>query len=492
MPTLTGLLLIPLSLVAWAAGLRAQLVVFGIGAVLTSAAVINLASFGIQPAYFMGLLLLGGAGVATLVGAGYRLDRAVLMRMTPLLVLLLAALNALFWAGTLFWDQVWVVSGRQMFDIASAEHYSFRSENVNQLVYLILNIALMLLLANRLVRLPAATVLRAAHGAVQWAFWFATLFVVWDWLSHHFDIYFPDAFVHSNAFYAVAHKQSFGDLARISGSFAEPSALAYAYAGFLAYASGLYLAERSVRALAMMVAAIGALAVSTSTTAYAVLALWAAAMVFALPLARLVSGPVRSSPGSTLAVVALLLASVIGGVMIINANQDAIQQIYQNAIVGKTATTSFEDRGAADRMALDTFEATGGLGIGLGSHRPSTLPATLLSNVGLPGTLAFLVFVGLALRGGSRQGWSSKRVLWPFRAFTLGLLAGHCISSPDLNTPLLWLSLTLNLALSAHRGATEPVPAVVPPAVPTSRPPRSGRPLFAQGRHSRLGLQSGA
>jgi hypothetical protein len=490
MPTLTGLLLIPLSLVACVLGLRAQLAVFGVGAVLTSAAVINLASFGIQPAYFMGLLLLGGAGVATLVGAGYRLDRGVLVRMAPLLVLLLAALNALFWAGTLFWDRVWVVSGRQMFDMASAEHYSFRSENVNQLVYLILNLSLMLLLANRLVRLPAAALLRAAHGAVQWAFWFATLFVAWDWMGHHFDVYFPDAFVHSNAFYAVAHKQSFGDLARISGPFAEPSALAYAYAGFLAYASGLYLAERSVRALAMVVAAVGSLAISTSTTAYAVLALWAVSMLLALPLARLVGGHVRSSPASRLAVFVLLVASVIGGAVIVDSNQDAIQQIYQNAIIGKTATTSFEDRGAADRMALDTFETTGGFGIGLGSHRPSTLPAALLSNVGLPGTLAFLVFIGLALRRGGHQAWSSKRVLWPFRAFTLGLLAGHCISSPDLNTPLLWLSLTLNLAISAHRGATEPMPATAQAAV-ANHPPRSGRSRAAEDIH-RPGLESGA
>ncbi len=242
MLTLTGLIFIPVGMVAMAAGLRAQLVTFAAGAVLSSAAVANLGSFGIQPAYFMGLLLLGVAGVLALMRGGYCLDRAVLVRLAPLAVLLLACLNALFWATAVFWDDVWVVSGRQMFDLSSAERYSFRSENLNQFAYLILNILLTLLLADRLVRLPVQALLKAAHTAVLGAFFVATLFVAWDWLAHSAGIYFPDAFLHSNAFYAVAHEQSFGDIARISGPFSEPSELAYAYGGFLAYTSGRALA----------------------------------------------------------------------------------------------------------------------------------------------------------------------------------------------------------------------------------------------------------
>lgn len=292
MLTLTGLIFIPVCVAAMTAGLRAQLATFGAGAVLSSAAVVNLASFGIQPAYFMGLLLLGVAGVLALMRGGYCLDRAVLVRMAPLAVLLLACLNALFWATAVFWDDVWVVSGRQMFDLSSAERYSFRSENLNQLAYLILNILLTLLLADRLVRLPVQALLKTAHTAVLGAFFVATLFVAWDWLAHSTGIYFPDAFLHTNAFYAAAHEQSFGDIARISGPFSEPSALAYAYGGFLAYASGRYLADRTARSLLMVLVAAGALVVSTSTTAYALLALWVAGMLLALPLSRLIAGGV--------------------------------------------------------------------------------------------------------------------------------------------------------------------------------------------------------
>ncbi len=135
-------------------------------------------------------------------------------------------------------------------------------------------------------------------------------------------------------------------------------------------------------------------------------------------------------------------------------HQDDIQLIYESSIAGKTETGSFEDRTAADRMGYETFETTWGMGIGLGSHRPSTLPAALLSNVGMAGTLAFLAFIGLCLsRFGGEVAWTQRgRVLWPFRAFTLGFLAAHLVSSPSMNSPLLWLSLTLNLALSAYPG----------------------------------------
>lgn len=453
MLTLTGIVFIPVCLAAMAAGLRAQFAMLGMGTVLSSAAVVNLSSFGIQPGYFMGLLLLGAAAALALRQGGYRLDRAVLVRVAPLALLLLVGLNALFWANAVFWDKVWVVSGRQLFDLASAERYSFRAENLNQFAYLLLNTALALVLADRLVRLPAPTMLRAAHIAIRGAFALATFFVAWDWLAHHFGWYFPDAFVHSNAFYAAAHEQSFGDIARVSGPFSEPSALAYAYGGFLAYASGCYLADRRARSLALVLVAVTALAISTSTTAYAVLALWVAGMVMALPLTRLRAGTARAAGRSGLAVAALVLLAAVGAGWFVHSHQDDIQVIYERSIAGKTETGSYKSRTGADRMGLETFGTTWGLGMGLGSHRPSTLPVTLLSNVGLPGTLAFLVFIGLCLRRPHRYGrWPGNvRALWPLRAFTLGLLVGHLVSSPNINSQLLWLSLTLNLAVTVYR-----------------------------------------
>jgi hypothetical protein len=67
--------------------------------------------------------------------------------------------------------------------------------------------------------------------------------------------------------------------------------------------------------------------------------------------------------------------------------------------------------------------------------------------------VAFVVFMGLCLHRPRRHGpWPGDgRSLWSLRAFTLGLLVGHCVSSPNINSQLLWLSLTLNLAATAYR-----------------------------------------
>jgi len=452
MLTVTGMVFIPACLAAMTAGLRGQLIILGIGAVLSSAAVVNLSSFGIQPGYFVGLLLLGAAVAQALMQGTYRLDRAILVRMAPLGLLLLASLNALFWANAVFWDQVWVVSGRQLFDLDSAERYSFRPENVNQLAYLILNFALVLVLADRLVRLPTEVLLRVSHAAIRAAFALATFFVAWDWLAHQFGWYFPDAFLHSNAFYAAAHNQSFGDISRISGPFSEPSGLAYAYGGFLAYASACYLVDRSAHALLWVLIALAALAISTSTTAYAVLALWALAMPVALVLTRRPRDRIRPSRYSRMAVFALVMLACAGAVWFARTHQDDIQLIYESSIAGKTETGSYQSRTGADWMGLQSFGDTWGLGLGLGSHRPNSLTVTLLSNVGLPGTLAFAAFIGLCLyRPRYSDPWpGSARALWPLRAFTLGLLFGHLVSSPNINSQLLWLSLTLNLAATVH------------------------------------------
>lgn len=451
MLTVTGMVFIPACLAAMTAGLRGQLIILGMGAVLSSAAVVNLSSFGIQPGYFVGLLLLGAAVAQALMQGTYRLDRAILVRMAPLGLLLLASLNALFWANAVFWDQVWVVSGRQMFDLDSAERYSFRPENVNQFVYLMLNFALVLVLANRLVRLPTEVLLRVSHAAIRAAFALATFFVAWDWLANRFGWYFPDAFLHSNAFYAAAHNQSFGDISRISGPFSEPSGLAYAYGGFLAYASACYLVDRSARSVMIVLVAIIALTVSTSTTAYAVLALWMVSMPVAVWATRQPSSSRATWQGRT-GVVGLVVLACAGGAMFVRTHQDDIQVIYERSIAGKTESGSYQNRTGADRMGLESFGVTWGLGLGLGSHRPGNLPVTLLSNVGLPGTVAFVAFVGLCLyRPRYSDPWpGSARALWPLRAFTLGLLFGHLVSSPNINSQLLWLSLTLNLAATVH------------------------------------------
>lgn len=472
MITITGLVMMPLIGLALLGSLRNRLRVLFMCAVLSSAAVVNLGSFGVQPGYFMGTALIGLAVLAALVRGEFCMDRRVALNCVPLLVLLLAALNALFWGNAVFGDDVWVVSGRQAFNLDAAERYTFRNENVNQLVYLAFNVLLAALIANQLVRRDAREMLWLGRAGVLAAFWFATFFVAWDWLSKHYGIFFPDAFLHSNAFYAAAHSQAFGGVPRISGPFSEPSGLAYAYGGFLFHASAEFLVYRRAASFARMLIALAALTLSTSTTAYAVLGVWAvAAALWAAPLLGSALGRVPSLTIRRLAIPALAAIAVGGAAVVADRSQEEIQTVVERALVGKTETGSFATRSGAEAMGLDALVDTYGLGVGLGSHRPNSLAMTLLSNTGVVGALAFLVFVCLVLRrppSGQFATAAARRELWPVRALLLGFLLGHCISNPNLSNQILWLALALNLAAAAHPGTVN-VPR--PPRVLVRRAP---------------------
>jgi hypothetical protein len=462
--TITGLVLLPVMLLSLRASLRVQLAVLFMCAVLSSAAVINLASFGVQPGYFMGVALIGTWVAFALVRGEFYLDRRVALTCLPLLVLLLAALNALFWGNALFGDDVRVVSGRQAYNLAAAERYTFRNENVNQLVYFSFNALLAALLANILVRRDGREMLWLGRSGVLAAFWFATFFVAWDWLAKHYGIYFPESFLHSNAFYAAAHAQGFDGVPRISGPFSEPSGLAYAYGGFLFHASAEFVVYRRASSFARMLIALGALTISTSTTAYALLGAWTlAAALWGAPLLGSALGRVPSLTVRRLAVPALAALAVGGAVLVASNSQDAIQTVLDNAVRGKTETGSYATRTGAEAMGFKALVDTYGLGVGLGSHRPNSLAMTLLSNTGIPGALAFLTFIALVLRRPPSPDFAdaeSRRELWPVRALLLGFLLGHCISNPNLSNQVLWLALALNLAAATHRGAVNTTPRV--------------------------------
>ena len=100
--------------------------------------------------------------------------------------------------------------------------------------------------------------------------------------------------------------------------------------------------------------------------------------------------------------------------------------------------SSYSDRSAADRYSYHLAWDTLGIGVGVGSNRASSFAATLLSTVGIAGTLLLAVVI-----------WVLVRDAWPVRTvrpvvWALGaLLIAKVISGPDLNdtSGILWMSL---------------------------------------------------
>jgi hypothetical protein len=120
------------------------------------------------------------------------------------------------------------------------------------------------------------------------------------------------------------------------------------------------------------------------------------------------------------------------------------REILTVLTVSKGESGSFINRTAADLYSLQLVFQTYGLGVGLGSNRSSSLLATLVSNVGVAGTLAFLVFY-FRLFGTLPQEYAWFK--WAGFALFLNMVLGVS----DITMPLLWVPIFLAIQFGAKK-----------------------------------------
>jgi hypothetical protein len=272
-----------------------------------------------------------------------------------------------------------------------------------------------------------------------------------------------------------------GSVLRASGPFTEPSGLAYHFAGFLLFAWYRYL-QRPSRAgsMAVVLLCLAMMAASTSTTAFAMIGIFAL-VVFkdALSATTSIAGRIPLSSGHLMTLVLLGMAAA-GVAVFIESYWQYIDEVVTQMVVEKNRTSSFEQRTGVDLLALDILIQTGGIGVGLGSHKPNNLVMTLLSNTGVAGFLTFAVFLFDLIR--LPAGTDRRALLRPLRWLVIGLLLVHLMANPNLSTAMLWISFALVIGLrgSKHGG---PLPAAAP--VPVIRSQESA--AFAHVQRYRSG-----
>gem|GEM_PF-752877 len=234
-----------------------------------------------------------------------------------------------------------------------------------------------------------------------------------------------------NIFYSVYEE-------RARGTFAEPSGLAaFLAAGFAYFTGAAALARGWARAI-NLVGVFTALVVYAFARAGTALAGIAGALLVGavIVVVRLCSGPVRLPRWAR-------PASVVGALVLV-ASSPAIYLFSVGLVREKSDSISAISRAAADRHALQVFLDTHGVGVGLGGNRPSSLAMLLLSTVGVPGTVLFVLAAVIAAVGASRDPANLPYVLTLVAVLSAGLS-----SKPDLSEPMLWTVL----ALCARAGA---------------------------------------
>lgn len=159
----------------------------------------------------------------------------------------------------------------------------------------------------------------------------------------------------------------------------------------------------------------------------------AAVAVIVLFTGRALMRGVRAT--AALIFIGLLIVAVIG--------YPVVEGLIE-VVAEKFDTNSYANRTESNRISLQIVVDSWGLGVGLGSNRPSSFALLLLSNVGLIGVGLFAAAVIRAVRG------AYPHVPWrPAISALLALLLAKVLAEPALSTPMLWLTLGMVIHAAA-------------------------------------------
>jgi hypothetical protein len=446
--TATGIVLLPIELVALLLPWRWVIFVLPATTIFPASAVLATGSLGLQPGYAMAVFVVMRVMLEASLGR-CRAPFALVPSITSLLSFILITVVSLWVAVLFFQEKVLVVGGSDDFQLSAAAPWVFRRENMTQLVYLGLNASFALALGLSLCRLPPDELARAIDRGFIAMIVLADLLCLWQQASFVTGMWWPKEFFTSNPGYADAGGQVMLGGLRVNGPFSEPSEVAFYYAGFVFYGWAKLRARASMSSAALVVSCVAILLISKSTTALAVLGAFALVALLqtaiSLGAGRSLLRPTRGG----LAATALIAATLAAGVAWALANWTYLSDLLNLLVFQKDQGISYLERSGVNSLALDVVRQTWGLGIGIGSHKADSLALTLLSNTGVFGAATFAIFVVLLLRGTP----ASRATDMPVRWFVGGLVFVHLFSNPNLSMAVTWMGFGLAMATSGSSAA---------------------------------------
>lgn len=433
-----------------------------VAGVFEAAAAITLGGLGVQPGLVPALALIGYVMLQLALGAQYPGQRRALRLCGPLLLVGAWAIAASMLLPHLFRDQVyvWPQKSTPPFRIALLEP---SASNINQDLYLVVNLLLLTLGAMILTKSDAIRV--GAFKAYLISGFVAFAVAVWQLLSKVAHLPYPDALFYSNPGWSILTGQSMGAIPRINGSFAEPSSLGSYMAACTCCAGWLILCgHRQALLKPLFVTGIAGVLMSTSTTGIASLAIAAGG----LALGGLMSGSTRMLRKLLRFGVPLLVGvGVLGAVALVLAPgaYDVLGQIF-SATLNKQSSASYDERTSTDLDNLQAALDTWGLGVGWGSSRSSSLIPGLLAGIGVPGMVGLLIF---GVRLGRQVGAAKRRGCTPGQHFVMdgsaaalvGYLIPACLSAPTISSVSFFALLALLVGACAAAGSAVAQPGWV-------------------------------
>lgn len=329
--------------------------------------------------------------------------------------------------------------------ILTPAELTYSKSNFAQVIYLILGVAVVVYL----MRSPTTR-----SDLVGWALGLTVGLSFLKFAMTKTGLPWPDGLFDNSPNFRYIDTTSTGDQ-RFRGILSEPSGLASTCIVALAFFVPFVLQVKGrARAWgsAVIAMAVVVLTVSTATTAVVggLVVLTAAAL---WQIGRFTVGRRRISPvalASTLSLIALgiLVLAIVGGPLV---------RSMTSGVQDKLTSTSFSSRSGADHFSYHLLLESGGLGLGLGSNRPSSFIPMLLSCLGVVGLVLFIV----AMANICIPAWRLHDVRPTIYAI-LALLLVKCVVGSDLNAPVLFIGLGVCAHAVYHRTGSLPTAAGVP------------------------------
>jgi hypothetical protein len=451
-----GLLTITIGVLCFVLGYRATSVTFIVAALFGSAAAIIIGSANIQPAH---LLLAFVAGKA--LTRRYETDVAIRATRFPqpgfwfmclvLYGIISAVLTPRLMAGM---TEIIPLGTSEYADTGTTVPLGPVSSNFTQTVYLVADfICFIVILAIASTRagfltITAALVAYAAGNVLLALLDIVTYTTGTQWLLEFMR----------NAQYTLHNEEQVTGFKRIVGSFPEASAFANSTIAALGFTGTMWLCRRrSTLTGTLAIASLILLVFSTSSAGLA-----AAPPVLIIMYAtalmhygfNLHSTPYRST---ALLCAPLLVTAATLAVMLDDGASESVRNYLDALIFNKPTSASGIDRANWNAVAIQNFLDSYGLGVGLGTVRTSSFPLALLSNVGIPGAVFYLLFVGSAfLRSRGSPHTFPADVRLAARNACLGVIIGQTFAAPTVEQGLMFYVLAAVACAEPERNSADP------------------------------------
>lgn len=401
-----------------------------IAASFQAASAINIAERGVQPYYVVALFVVARALVNWLLGIRLNksMPRGVWLLLFGFIGVASAFVLPFVFAGIPVYDpKIGIDDG-----LVIRPPLKFGLGNISQACFLACHVAT----AYSVLAIDFSS--QKARRTYVWVFYIVVLIIAAQSVCQITGVPFPHSLIRNNPGYSLQTKEEQLSGTRNPGTFSEPSGvgafLAMYCVGFLAqYLAGKGWTVNMVAALLAtgLVAATGSLV----TIGVFILLLLVRYFPFRLPW-FIDTGRTKRVFWILLVLVTPLTLALLGSA--------GFRETLIAYTVSKGDSLSYIDRTAADLYALQLSLQTHWIGVGLGSNRSSSLIATLLSNVGVVGTVAFAIYYILLFSK------LPKEYEW-LRWGAFALLLNMCIDGPDITSPTLWIPMLLAIQFISGR-----------------------------------------